>query len=79
MQPFIQLNGPIVEQEVKGWYILVMYNMYHLLFFKTFYDLGLDKILSGRFDNCRNARFSTKVGNNQYLRKCATCGLTKNL
>jgi hypothetical protein len=37
-----------------------------------------DKI-SGRCDNCGNARFKTRVGDGQYLRKCTTCGLTKNL
>ncbi|RPK14567.1 hypothetical protein FH5_00002 [Priestia endophytica] len=45
---FPQQYGPIVEQEVKGGYILVMYNMYPPLFFRAFYDLGLDKILSGK-------------------------------
>ncbi len=35
--------------------------------------------ISGRCDNCGNARFKTRVGNGQYLRKCTTCGLTKNL
>lgn len=40
----IQLKGAIVEQEVKGQYILYMTNMYHPLFFMTFYDLGLDNV-----------------------------------
>ncbi|KAB2489663.1 DUF572 domain-containing protein [Priestia endophytica] len=35
--------------------------------------------ISGRCDHCGNARFKTKVGNGQYLRKCVNCGLTKKL
>ncbi|RAS85165.1 hypothetical protein A4R27_03665 [Priestia endophytica] len=34
--------------------------------------------VSGRYDNCGNARFNTKVGEGKYLHKCAICGLTKN-
>jgi len=42
---FIPLKGAIVEQELQGWYILYMTNMYHMyhpLFFMTFYVLGID-------------------------------------
>lgn len=34
--------GAIVEQQLKGRYILCVTNMYRPLFFMTFYDLGLD-------------------------------------
>ena len=40
----VPLKGAITKQEVKGWYILYMTNMYYPLFFMTFYNLGLDNI-----------------------------------
>jgi hypothetical protein len=39
----IPFKGAIIEKEVRGWYILVMTNMYQPLFYMTFYELGLDK------------------------------------
>jgi len=42
----LQQTGAIVEHEVKRRYILDMTNMYRLLSFMTFYNLGLDKSIS---------------------------------
>ncbi|MGG1215864.1 hypothetical protein ABE236_00065 [Priestia endophytica] len=46
---------------------------------KIYEYMELPDRISGRCDHCGNARFKTKVGNGQYLRKCVNCGLTKNL
>ena len=36
-------------------------------------------ILSGRCDNCGNAKFKSSVKDYVYIRECVNCGMKKNI
>ncbi|WP_242321748.1 hypothetical protein [Bacillus cereus group sp. BfR-BA-01354] len=43
----------------------------------SFLDLGLDKLTSGRCDNCGNTAFKSSVKDFIFLRECRQCGMKK--
>ena len=64
----VHQTGAFIERKLKGRYILVMCNMYQPLFSMTFFDLGLDNKVSGRWDNCDSAYFKSSVKGGVFLR-----------